>query len=342
MTDAWHPQVNGVVRTLESLRAALQALGHEVRIASPEGRASMALPTYPDIRLTLFPRRGLERLIRDFAPDAIHIATEGTMGLSARAICLRQGRSFTTAFHTRFADYVRLRLPWMPLSWLYRLLRWFHDPAHAVLVPTRSLMRELEGWGMRSMQLWSRGVDSAHFRPQPGASLPFARPIWLNVGRVAVEKNLEAFLRLDLPGTKVVVGDGPHRAALEKAYPAARFMGLLDGADLVSAYSAADVFVFPSRTDTFGLVLLEALACGTPVATYPVQGPLDVIGQAQPPVGVLDEDLGKACLQALRLDRGAARAFAKSQAWQSVAQQFLDYHLALSSEDGATRPEPTP
>ncbi|HVV63858.1 MAG TPA: glycosyltransferase family 1 protein [Rhizomicrobium sp.] len=321
VTDAWTPQVNGVVRTLEILGRDLLNLGHEVRYATPEGRLTAPLPTYPEIRLAVLPRRRLESEIRVFAPDAIHIATEGTLGLAARAICVHYGIPFTTSFHTRFPEYVRARLPFVPERTVYRWLRWFHGPATAVMAATPSLKRELERHGFGNVRIWSRGVDVEAFRPIDGAGFDFPRPIYLYVGRVAVEKNLESFLGLDIPGTKVVVGDGPARQALERKFPGARFLGPKFGEDLARAYSASDVFVFPSRTDTFGLVLLEALACGTPVAAYPVQGPLDVIGGAS--VGALNEDLGRACVEALAIPREACRAFALTRSWRSCTRQFL-------------------
>ncbi len=321
VTDAWSPQVNGVVRTLEILGQDLGALGYEVSYATPQGHFTLPLPTYPEIRLALFPRRRLEQLIDSFAPEAIHIATEGTLGLSARAICLKRGIPFTTSFHTRFPDYVRARLPFISEELIYRFLRWFHDPAETMMVATPALQRELEGHGFTNTRIWSRGVDVEVFRPIADASLPFPRPIWLSVGRVAVEKNLEAFLRLDLPGTKVVVGDGPAREALARQFPEVKFLGAKTGEDLVRHYAAADVFVFPSRTDTFGLVLLEALACGLPVAAFPVSGPCDVIGDA--PVGVLREDLRESCLRALSIPREACRGFALSRSWRACTRQFL-------------------
>jgi len=321
VTDAWAPQVNGVVRTLETLGRDLVSLGCEVRYATPEGRFTLPLPTYPEIRLALFPRRSLERLIDDFAPDAIHIATEGTMGLSARAICRARGLLFTTSFHTRFPDYVHARFPFISRGIVYRLLRWFHGPATAIMVATPSLKQELEANGFRNVRIWTRGVDVAKFRPVPDASLPFPRPIWLYVGRIAVEKNVNEFLKLDLPGTKVVIGDGPARASLARLYPSSQFLGSKSGEDLVRHYAASDVFVFPSITDTFGLVMLEALACGVPVAAFPVQGPRDVLGDA--PVAALDENLGRACLRALEIPRAAARAFALTKSWRSCTQQFL-------------------
>jgi glycosyltransferase involved in cell wall biosynthesis len=325
VTDAWKPQVNGVVRTLEVLGADLTALGHTVRYATPEGRFTIGLPTYREIRLALFPRARLEKEMRDFAPDAVHIATEGTLGMSARAICLKHGIEFSTSFHTRFPEYVRARFPLVPEELVYRWLRWFHGPATAMMVATESLKREMAAHGFTNLRIWSRGVDVDRFRPIPGASLPYEQPIWLYVGRVAVEKNIEAFLALDLPGTKVVVGDGPARADLESRYPKTVFLGALSGEALVRIYAGGTVFVFPSRTDTFGLVLLEALACGLPVAAYPVQGPLDVVGGA--PVAVLDEDLRQACLAALQIARHPGpltpRAFAEAHSWRACTLQFL-------------------
>ena len=321
VTDAWTPQVNGVVRTLEILGRDLTALGHEVRYAIPQGHFTVALPTYPEIRLAVLPRRNLERLIAEFQPTAVHIATEGPLGWSARAICLRQKMLFTTSFHTRFPEYITARFPLFPEKVIYRALRRFHAPASAMMVATQTLEREMQAHGFTNLRIWSRGVDVELFRPIPDASLPFEPPIWLYVGRVAVEKNIESFLSLDLPGTKVVVGEGPARAALERKYPRARFLGPKVGEELVRHYAASDAFVFPSKTDTFGLVMLEALACGVPVAAYPVPGPLDVIGSA--PIGVLDNDLTAACHSALQLSREACRNYALSRSWRACTEQFL-------------------
>ncbi|HVZ68524.1 MAG TPA: glycosyltransferase family 1 protein [Rhizomicrobium sp.] len=321
VTDAWAPQINGVVRTLEILGKELQAFGHEVRYATPEGRLSVPLPTYQEIRLSVLPRRSLEKLIDEYKPDNIHIATEGTLGLAARNICVDRRLAFTTAFHSRFPEYVHVRFPFVPKSLVYSLLRWFHAPAYSMMVATQSLKRELESHGFANARIWSRGVDVEKFRPIEGAALPYPKPVWLYVGRVSVEKNIEAFLSLDLPGSKVVVGDGPARAHLERKYPAAHFLGTKTGEDLVRAYSASDVFVFPSKTDTFGLVVLEALACGTPVAAYPVQGPQDVVGDA--PVAALDNDLREACLHALEIPGSAAREFAMKNSWRACTEQFL-------------------
>jgi glycosyltransferase involved in cell wall biosynthesis len=321
VTDAWAPQVNGVVRTLEITGRDLEALGHDVRYATPQGRFTLPMPSYPEIRLAVFPRKWLERAIDEFEPTAIHIATEGTLGLSARAICLKRKIPFSTSFHTRFPEYVKARVPFIPLSAVYAFLRWFHGPATAMMVATPSLMREMESHGFTNCRTWSRGVDTDVFRPMPGADMPYPRPIWLSVGRVAVEKNLDAFLSLDLPGTKVVIGDGPAMASLKAKYPDAKFLGAKTGEDLVRHYAASDVFVFPSKTDTFGLVILEALAAGVPVAAYPVQGPMDVIGEA--PVGALNNDLKAACLAALKISREDARAFAMTRSWRSCTAQFL-------------------
>jgi len=331
VTDAWSPQVNGVVRTLEILSGDLAALGHTVRMITPLGRRTFPLPTYPEIRLAFFQKRALTREIRDFAPDAVHIATEGSLGLAARSLCIRHGIAFTTAFHTRFAEYVHARFRMVPEKLLWRWLRWFHHPATAVMVATQTLRSELAGHGFRNLRIWSRGVDTQKFRPMEDARHPYEGPIWITVGRVAIEKNLEAFLACDLPGTKIVVGDGPARAALAQKYPAVKFLGALTGEALTRAYAGADVFVFPSRTDTFGLVTLEALACGLTVAAYPVEGPRDVVGPGVPggpDVAVLDEDLAKACLGALELRRQpralTPRAFAEARSWRACTLQFLD------------------
>ncbi len=327
VTDAWRPQVNGVVRTLESLARELALIGHEVRFATPEHLMTVPLPTYPEIRLALFPRQAILGALKAFEPDAIHIATEGPMGLSARSICIERGLSFTTSFHTRFPDYVRARFPFIPEAAIYRALRAFHRPVTAIMAATHSLKRELESRGFRNVRLWSRGVDTDLFKPTPRDAfeelgLSLKRPVFLYVGRVAVEKNVEAFLRLDLPGTKVVVGDGPQRASLQARYPDAHFLGNRRGDELSRLYASSDVFVFPSRTDTYGLVILEALACGTPVAAYPVPGPLDVVGNAA--IAALNEDLRAACLSALTISAQACREFALTRTWRTCAKQFLE------------------
>jgi glycosyltransferase involved in cell wall biosynthesis len=335
VTDAWTPQINGVVRTLDSVGRELESLGHEVRYATPEHHTTLPIPTYPEIRLAIFPRAGLAALIDEFQPDAIHIATEATMGFAARAICLERGLKFTTSFHTRFPDYIHARFPFIPESAVYGALKCFHAPAAAVMVATPSLKRELESHGFQNVKLWSRGVDVEHFKPGPKDGFEklgcvLARPVFLYVGRLALEKNIEAFLKLDLPGTKVVIGDGPERAELEARHTAVRFLGRRTGEELVSLYASSDVFVFPSRTDTFGLVLLEALACGVPVAAYRVQAPLDVIGEAG--VAAFAEDLRVACLAALLIPRGEARNFALTRTWRASAQEFLS-NLAMQRQD---------
>lgn len=324
VTDAWAPQVNGVVRTLQETVLRLIAMGHEVDVIAPDSFRSMPCPTYPDIRLALFARRRLRARLRAFAPECVHIATEGPLGLAARRACLQWGWSFTTAFHTRFADYIAQRTGLSPATF-WRYLRWFHAPARTVMAATPALRAELAGHGLERTHLWSRGVDLARFTPDLPPHPAYAGlpgPLMLSVGRVAIEKNLEAFLKLDLPGTKIVVGDGPARAQLEQGYPGVRFLGALTGPALARAYAGADVFVFPSRTDTFGLVMIEALACGLPVAAFPVPGPLDVLGH-QSPAAVLDEDLGDAITQALSRSREAARNESRRYDWNASTAQFL-------------------
>lgn len=327
VSDAWYPQVNGVVRTLSTVVQELRARGYMVEVIGPDRFASIPMPGYAEIRLALVPWRGLARMADAFAPDAVHVATEGPLGWAMRGICRRRGWRFTTSFHTRFPEYLHARTR-IPVAWSWAVMRRFHEAGAGTFCATPSLARELAGRGFTRVMPWSRGVDLARFRPeaaQHGAAEPWEalpRPIFLCAGRVAVEKNLEAFLALDLPGSKVVVGDGPQRAALMRRFPGAHFTGWRDNGALARAYAQADVFVFPSRTDTFGLVLLEALASGTPVAAFPVTGPLDVIGDS--PVGALDEDLRAACLQALGADRAACRAHAEGFSWAACARRFRD------------------
>jgi glycosyltransferase involved in cell wall biosynthesis len=321
VSDAWYPQVNGVVRTLDTLRQGLEQRGHEVRLITPERFRSVPCPSYPEIRLALATPRRIGRLIEDFRPCAIHIATEGPLGLAGRRHCVRHHRPFTTAYHTRFPEYIHAR--WrVPLSVTYRLLRWFHAPASAVMVATQSVEDELKRRGFGNIRRWTRGVNTDLFHPRDKDFLTAPRPISLYVGRVAVEKNVEAFLGLDMPGTKVVVGDGPALDRLKRRYTDVRFVGVMTGEDLARYYAAADVFVFPSKTDTFGLVLLEALASGVPVAAYPVPGPLDVIGQSG--AGVLDGDLGCAVRRALAIPAEVCRRRALAFSWDASVRQFLD------------------
>lgn len=331
VTDAWEPQVNGVVRTLKSTSRELQAMGHEVQLVTPLEFRTVPCPTYPDIRLSLFPSAKVKRILRDFNPDAIHIATEGPLGLAARHYALRHGLPFTTAYHTRFPEYVRARFGF-PLSWTYAFLRWFHSPSQAVMVPTPVVKRDLEAARFERVVLWSRGVDTDIFRPHPSSRLNTEPPIYLYVGRVAVEKNVEAFLELELPGSKWVVGTGPAIASIQAKYPTANYLGVLNQHELADVYAAADVFVFPSKTDTFGLVLLEAMACGLPVAAYPVTGPLDVIGDSK--AGALNEDLRTACIQALKLRREDAAAHAQKFSWRAATEQFVGHLHPRSGRPG--------
>jgi len=339
-TDAWAPQVNGVVRTLNETIRRLKARGHEVEVISPDRFTTIACPGYPEIRLALAPRFRLRKVLGAFKPDLVHISTEGPIGWSARAWCLKHKVPFTTAFHTRFPEYVAARTNLSP-DLIWPIMRRFHKGSRVVLTATQSLRDELESRGIHPTRLWSRGIDRDIFHTQQGkhpALQDIAKPILLSVGRVAVEKNLEAFLDADVPGTKVVVGDGPARAALEAQYPDAIFLGTRQGAELASIYASADVFVFPSKTDTFGLVILEALACGTPVAGYLVQGPLDIIGAEglgpngvlKRPVGSLNADLSQAIQDALNLDRADAAHYGTTFCWDACTDQFVN---------GITRPE---
>ncbi|MCG6859290.1 MAG: glycosyltransferase family 1 protein [Salaquimonas sp.] len=325
ITDAWRPQVNGVVRTLEHVAAELEAAGHEISMITPAGFFTLPMPTYPEIRLSLVTSAGIRRRIEAIAPDHTHIATEGPLGIAARKACMKLGRTFTTSYHTRFPEYLRARAP-VPLSLTYTWLRRFHNAGAACLVATKSIANDLNERGFSNVTAWTRGVDHALFFPRDRKALQaefgFKPPVFLNVGRMAIEKNLEAFLELDLPGTKVVVGDGPSRKSLERRFPDVRFLGMLSGEPLAQAYCAADVFVFPSLTDTFGNVLLEALACGVPVAAYPVPGPLDVIDDSG--AGVLDNDLGKAALEALDIPSQKALEHAAKFTWDECARIFLE------------------
>jgi glycosyltransferase involved in cell wall biosynthesis len=320
VTDAWHPQVNGVVRTLERLAKNLTPLGAEATFLTPAGFRSMPLPTYPDIRLALTTPGEIRRRIEAAGADHVHIVTEGPLGTLARWARLKEGLPFTTSYHTRFPEYLRARLP-VPESWTYAWLRRFHNAAAATMVATPSLSAELAGRGFTRLKPWTRGVDTELFDPARRADLGLPRPVFLYVGRVAVEKNLGAFLGLDLPGSKVVVGGGPAMAQLRARHPDAHFLGEHTGTDLARIYASADVFVFPSRTDTFGIVLLEALASGLPVAAYPVTGPLDVVSEA----GVLSQDLGEAARAALAIDRGKARERALGYSWRACAEMFLGH-----------------
>lgn len=332
-TDAWHPQVNGVVRSLAATVDDLSARGHDVLVIEPGLFRTIPCPTYPEIRLALRCASGIRRMISNFRPDAVHIATEGPIGWSARRACFQTGRTFTTAFHTRFPDYVSIRTG-IPAEWVWKVMRRFHGAAESTFAATGTLAVELRDHGIERTHHWPRGVDLDQFNPSVPPhpilnSLP--RPLLLNVGRVAVEKNIQAFLDCPVPGTKVVVGDGPALDVLKRRYPAVAFIGAKHGRELASCYTAADVFVFPSKTDTFGLVNIEALACGVPVAAYPVPGPADIIGPRERgqhggllPIGALDEDLALAIRRALKADRVAAATEANNYTWQRCTDLFLD------------------
>lgn len=327
VTDAAEPQINGVVNSIANTVRCLEQFGHEVLRITPAAFTTFPCPTYPEIRLSWRPSKEVARIIEEANPDAIHIATEGPLGLAARRHCIRTKRRFTTAYHTRFPEYVRARFR-VPLNVTYRWLRWFHSPAQTVMAPTQVVIDDLNKYGITNTSLWSRGVDVEKFTP--GAEKKFIEEkIFLYVGRVSVEKNLEAFLSLELPGKKIVVGDGPLRKELEARYRDTLFMGALKGKELVSMYQVADVFVFPSKSDTFGLVMLEALACGTPVAAYPVTGPIDVLKDS--PAASLQDDLRAACLAALAIPRDVARAEALKNSWEAASRQF-EAHLRLVRE----------
>ena len=332
-TDAWHPQVNGVVRSLSTTVEHLRARRHEVVVIEPSQFWTVPCPTYGEIRLALLCNRKVRRILDAQQPDAVHIATEGPIGWAARNWCVKRRRRFTTSFHTRFPDYVSVRSG-VPTSWGWAVMRRFHGPAERTFVVTRTLGDELEERGVRPTHLWPLGVDLEQFHPEVPpheAMVDLPRPLLLNVGRVAVEKNIEAFLDLEIHGSKVVVGGGPALERLKQRYPNVLFLGPKHGQELASTYVAADVFVFPSRTDTFGLVNIEALACGLPIAAYPVPGPVDIVGMngrgrhgGKWPIGALDEDLGIAIERALRADRNAAVKEAGHYSWERCTDRFLE------------------
>jgi glycosyltransferase involved in cell wall biosynthesis len=328
-TDAWHPQINGVVRSLEHTAAALIPFGVETEFLTPQSFRSIPLPTYSEIRLSLVRTSDVLNRLDQGRYQAVHIATEGPIGLAARRACLRRGFNFTTSYHTRFPEYVRARAP-IPVHWTYAWLRRFHNAGAATMVATPTLRNELQERGFENLAIWPRGVDTDLFRPEAAKVLHLPRPIFLYVGRLAIEKNVDAFLNLDLPGTKVVVGDGPQWVGLQDRFPAAVFLGPQTGEDLATIYASADAFVFPSRTDTYGIVLLEALASGLPIAAYPVPGPSDVIGGRG--IGVLDDDLRSAALGALQIPRSLCRAAALTCSWSKSAEEFLAHIVPLSGE----------
>lgn len=326
VSDAWHPQVNGVVTSLQALVSELRGLGHLVKLLSPQDFRHLPCPSYAEIPLAWNLWR-VGPAIREFRPDCVHLATEGPLGWAARRWLGRRGLAFSSAIHTRFPEYVHTRWSWIPLSWGYAYLRRFHRPSQAVLVSTERLREEFAAWRLARLQLWRKGVDGRLFYPRDELR---EAPVFLYVGRLAAEKNLRAFLDLDLPGEKRVVGDGPERAELQAAYPQVNFLGYQQGDVLAQAFAAASVLVFPSRTDTYGLVMLEALACGTPVAAFPVAGPLDVLEAGV--TGVMAEDLREACLAALQLDRALCAEHAARQSWRASALEFLASQPLLDGE----------
>ena len=330
VTDAWAPQVSGVVTTMRNISDQIRALGHEVLMITPEGFRTMPCPGYAEIRLALKPKRRVIRMLEDFKPDSIHIATEGPLGHAARRWCLRNNFPFATSYHTQFPEYLRLRAP-IPLRVSYAYLRRFHRPAHTTLVRTKTQKKLMKSHGFRHLKTWPGAVDTDLFRPRGREALSLPRPIAMYMGRVAIEKNIGAFLALDLPGSKVVVGGGPDLAKLSAQYPAAHFTGPHFGEELAGLLSAADVFVFPSRTDTLGLVMLEAMACGVPVAAFPVPGPQDVIKEGS--TGAMDEDLASAVYRALSLDGEACIEFAQYHSWARSTERFLKHQRPAPAGD---------
>lgn len=330
VTDAWEPQVNGVVRTLKMTQRELSKLGHEITFLTPLNFKSFPCPTYPEISLALASTKDVREVIDSIKPDCLHIATEGPLGWIARRVCLQKGWNFTTAYHSRFPEYVHARFK-VPTSWTYSLLRKFHNKAAFNLTPTPTIVEDLRSKGFKNPRLWTRGVDKEIFTPIGPQEFRADRksPVFLHVGRLAVEKNVDDFLKLDLPGEKWVAGDGPERVRLEKTYKNIRWFGVLDGLSLARLYRSADVFVFPSVTDTFGLVMLEAMSCGTPVAAYPVAGPVDVVHDQVS--GVLNADLRQACLSALSLSRTEVYQHSLNFSWEKASQQFLDALQPITS-----------
>jgi glycosyltransferase involved in cell wall biosynthesis len=345
-TDAWFPQVNGVVRTLSATVVELDRRGHEVEVITPQRFLTVPMPGYASIRLAMAPRFGVRRMLDAYQPEVVHISTEGPIGWSARGWCLSRGVPFTTAFHTRFPEYAAVRTG-ISAERFWPIMQRFHAPSRAVMVATERLGQELAGRGIAQTRPWSRGIDHWLFRPtgdKHPAFVDLPRPILLSVGRVALEKNLDAFLEADVPGTKVVVGDGPSREELKNRYPGVVFLGALAGEELAAAYRSADCFVFPSLTDTFGMVLIEALASGLPVAAFPVAGPLDIVGHNgrgvaddMPfTVAAVEQDLTLAIHKALRLDRTAAAVFGARYTWENATDQFVE---AISSATRRAAPE---
>jgi len=334
VTDAWHPQVNGVVRTWHTVRNEIEAMGHCVAVVNPSQFLTFPLPRYPEIRLPIFPLPMVFEALDAQQPDAIHIATEGTLGLAARHYCTRRKLPFTTSYHTQYPHYLK-KYAAIPVNATYAAMRWFHGPARATLVPTASVKRELDDRGFEHVVVWTRGVNTELFQPYDVELYPEdERPVFVYMGRVAREKNIDAFFEADLPGTKWVIGGGPQLGYYKKRYPEVRFCGYKHGRELAEHVAAADVFAFPSKTDTFGVVMLEALACGVPVAAYPVTGPTDVIEDGV--VGSLDDDFQRACIKALELDPGKCRQYAEQFTWRRCAEMVVD-NLALIERQASRR-----
>ncbi|MGR8952259.1 MAG: glycosyltransferase family 4 protein [Gammaproteobacteria bacterium] len=334
ITDAWHPQINGVVTTLTQTMDVLHKLGHTVELCAPDRFYTWPCPGYPNVGLAFLCGPRLRPTLQAFKPDAIHLASEGCVGFAARRYCREMGYCFTTSFHTRFPEYFKMRIG-LPMWISYGYMRWFHSESTRVMVTTESMRQALSEKGFERMVIWSRGVDTDLYRPREKTFLKDKRPIFAYVGRVAIEKNVEEFLKLDLPGTKYVVGDGPIRHELEQKYPEARFVGFQTGEALAQYMAAADVMVFPSRTDTFGLVILEALASGVPVAALPAPGPQDILGRA--PVGILSSDLKQAALDALKLNPADCRRHALNYSWEHSARQFVGHLTPMVRRNGETR-----
>jgi glycosyltransferase involved in cell wall biosynthesis len=326
VTDAWEPQVNGVVRTLSRTIEELKNAGHKIELVTPQdGYYTLPLPTYSEIKLAIGARADIEHRFELFEPEAVHIATEGTLGLAARRVCIENKFPFSTSYHTQYPEYISARIP-IPLSWGYAYVRWFHEMSGRVMVTTPTMVEVLKKHGFQNLQIWSRGVDLTQFNPKlrENDSGPFkgmAGPIMLYVGRVSVEKNVETFLKADVIGTKVIVGEGPARDDLQKRFPNAVFLGAKFGAELAKCYANADVFVFPSLTDTFGLVILEAMACGTPVAAFDAPGPRDILPGSN--AGIIGDNLKANIEEALKLDREIVAAYSQKFSWSSCAQEFL-------------------
>jgi 1,2-diacylglycerol 3-alpha-glucosyltransferase/glucuronosyltransferase len=339
VSDAWFPQTNGVITTLAQTAASLGRFGYEVRMVTPRDFTTIPCPTYPEIRVAVFPYRPMARRIATFRPHALHIATEGPLGWAARRYCIDQGLRFTTSYHTQFPQYLHSRLP-IPIGFSYGVLRWFHGAGQRCMVSTHSMSEELAARGFKNLARWQRGVDTQLFRPRSKDLLALPRPVAAYVGRIAIEKNVEVFLRMPWQGSKVIIGDGPERARLQSLYPGAHFLGFRFGEDLAAHLAAADVMVFPSLTDTFGLVNLEAMACGVPVAAYPVTGPIDVIDDGI--TGALDADLARAAQRALTIDPRACRERALRSSWVSCAHEFEHNLVACQSHavPWSTRPRP--